>query len=832
MRGFFLRILFISLLCVGSSFLLKQNIAFAQTYSQTNLTQVKSSDISDAKLRSMVKSYKDSGGDITNLDEYLLGRGMASEEVSKIMARIQEFDKVQDLDTGEVPMAQGDNNNAGVNVVAADKGEQDKSGIQSGADKINGLPVFGTDYFNNPSSNFAPNTNRPTPQGYILGPGDELAINLYGNSVVSWNLEVKPEGYILLPGMEKLYVSGKTIENAITMIKGVLNAHNYSIGRGTQMSVNLANIRSIQVAINGEVKHPGNYSLSSLATVFNALYKSGGPGVNGSLRSIKVIRDGRLYARVDVYDFLLRGDKSGDVQLQDGDVIQVPVYNCRVSIQGKVKRPAYYEMMPGESLKDLIFFAGGFKSEAYTQQIKAIQLTGTEKRMEDINQSQYEAFIPQNGDQYFVDEILDRFENRITISGAVFRPGDFELTEGLTLTALIENAGGLKEDAFSQRGYITRLNPDNTTQIVSFDVKKEAEGKGKRIVLQREDIVTIPSIFDIRDNQTVSIHGAVRNPGTFAYSDDLTVEDLILESGGFTRVANLKKVVIARRIKDVDPKDINARQMKIIEIDIDSSLSMDYKKHTLEPYDAVSVFMLPGYRTFGNVVINGEVIYPGTYSIISKNERISDLLERAGGFTAFANVDGATLVRNIEDGVGSMEGRKRKIMMRNQRLVNGGDSIASNPLSIEAGNANNDYVGINLQEILKHPGGKMDLLLKDGDVLRIPGLKQTVKVRGAVLSPISVVFDTRRLKNYINQSGGFSTNALKRKAFVVYANGTQLGTKNFLFFKDYPPIKPGAEIFVPEKAPKEPLNAQTWIGLGTSMASLAAIVLAIVRYSN
>lgn len=799
--------------------------AFAQVFSATNLSQVASDSISDTQLNSLIKSYQDAGGDLGNLDKYLIGRGMTSEEASKVMARVQS------RENGSMPTAQASNNSTGANVVASDKGEQDKSDIQHDADKINGLPVFGTDYFNNASSSFAPNTNRPTPKGYILGPGDELALNLYGNSVVSWNLQVMPEGYILLPGMGKVYVSGKSIENATNMIKAALNAHSYSIGKGTQMSINLSNIRSIQVSINGEVKNPGNYMLSSLSTVFNALYQCGGLSINGSLRAIKVIRDGRLYARVDVYDFLLRGDKSGDVQLQDGDVIQVPVYHCRVSIQGKVKRPAYYEMMPGESLKDLLFFAGGFKSEAFTEQIKAIQLTGTEKRMEDINQSQYESFIPQNGDQYFVDQILDRFENRIVISGAVFRPGDFQLTEGLTLTDLIKNAGGLKEDAFSNRGYITRLNPDNTTQTISFDVRNEAEGAGKRITLQREDIVTIPSIFDLKDNYTVAIRGMVRNPGMFAYSDNMTVEDLILESGGFARGANTQKVVIARRIKNVNPNDLNAKQVEVIEMDIDSNLMLKNGKHKLEPYDAVSVFSLPGYRTIGNVTLSGEVIYPGNYSIISKGERISDLIKRAGGFTAFAYLDGATLVRRNTAEEEALETRSKELLTHGQQLVSGiaaNSSLANGVLGV----GGKGFVGIDLKKIMKNPGGKEDLLLQDGDVFLVPGLQQTVKVSGAVLSPISVIFAKKNLNYYINQSGGFTTKALRRKAFVVYANGQQRGTRNFIFFKDYPSIKPGSDIFIPEKAPKEPMNAQAWIGLGTSMASLAAILLAVIRYTN
>lgn len=825
MRRFNFNLLFVFLFILTCGVFVLPQTSHAQGINQQDLSRIKSDDLSDAQLQSLLGKYKSSGASLSDLNEYLTGKGMAPEEVAKLVARVQNFSKTTttiapDSVSADTDLAKTENNNVRP---------------PGNGDFINGLPIFGTAFFDNPNTSLAPNANRPTPANYILGPGDALNINIYGNSVVNWNIGISPEGFIVLPGMGKVYVGGKTMTHATEMIKQALIANSYGIGHGTNLDVSLSNIRSIQVSINGYVKHPGSYTLSSLSTVFNALYQCGGPGKEGSIRAIKLIRNGRLYARVDVYDFLLKGDKSSDIQLQDGDVIQVPVYNSRVSIEGEVKHPAYYEMMPGESLKDLISFAGGFTAQAYTKEIKTVRYTGTQKRIEDIAQDQFDFFTPVNGDAYQVSEILDRFENRIAINGAVFRPGEFELKAGMTLADLIKIAGGIKEDAYQQRGYITRLNPDNTIQIVPFDVKYQADGSGKAIVLQREDIVTIPSIFDLRDSYNVSIRGMVRQPGRFPYAEHMTVKDLILQAGGFAHGANTNRVVIARRIKNSNPDSLQEQQVKIIKLDVDSDFSLNSGNFSLEPYDVISVFSLPGYREQGTVELKGEVMYPGTYAILGKTERISDVIKRAGGLTKYAYSKGASLRREstkeeIERGM-----LNQKLMLRNQHIVTNDTSSQVDTPALEIDGVNsiyNNFVGIQLDKIIEQSGGKTDLILQDGDVINIPGMKQTVKVSGSVLSPNAVVYNSGKLKYYINRSGGFSENALKRKSFVIYANGAQKGTKGFLFFKNYPRVEPGAEIFVPEKAPREPMSAQGWIGLGTSMASLAALVLAIVRYSK
>ncbi len=657
------------------------------------------------------------------------------------------------------------------------------------------LPIFGNEIFNNPASTFAPNNNRPTPVGYILGPGDELEIDVTGLSVTTFKTTVTPEGTISLREFGKLYVGGKTIENATESIKAKLRANNFAVGNGTHVDVILMNIRSIRVTMLGNVRRPGDYNLSSISTAFNALYESGGITDIGTFRGIQVIRNNEQIAQIDMYDYLLRGDKRSDITLKDGDVIMVPEYRVRVSVEGEVKRQAYFEVLPGENLSDVIkIFAGGFTDYAYKYNIKAVQLTDKEQRLKDINPNEMETYVPLKGDKYMVSRILDRYENRVTIAGSVYRPGDYELSDGLTLKELVAKADGLKEDAYTGRGYITRLNEDNSSEVVAFDLKGIMDGSEADIPLKREDVIQIFSIFDYADAYTVSINGSVRDGGTYPFFNGMTVEDLILQAKGFADGANKFKVQVARRVKDSDRMSRDAKLANLIEVTIDPELKLSTSKFKLEPFDVVSVFSLPGFVSMQVVTVSGEVMNPGGYAMLKRDERISDILKRTGGFTAYANLKDATFSRGGRVG------------------------------------------NINIDEIIKHPGGKKDIILLDGDVISIPSQNQLVKVSGEVLMPMSLVYGSSSLSDYVYNSGGFTDNAFKRKAYVKYANGSVKGTKPFLFFKNYPTVEPGSEIVIPAKPPRKAVNgaalAQTWIGLSASLASVAAIIFAIVNSKN
>jgi protein involved in polysaccharide export with SLBB domain len=733
----------------------------------------------------------------------------------------QDADKQDDKDDKEETAEQ-----------EAEKRKKINEGVKGEA----GLPIFGNEIFNGSGPNTIANTNRPTPENYVLGPGDKLMIDVTGNSVVSWPLTVNPDGSILIPGIGKLFVGGKTIENATASIKDKLRANRYAVDQGTDVSVTLTNIRSIRITVMGEVKVPGDKLVSSVTTVFNALYEAGGITSNGTYRGIKVIRNNEQVAQIDMYDYLLYGDMSSNITLKDGDVIQVPAYRVRVSIEGEVKRPAYYEVMPGEALKDVIVFAGGFTDYAYKFNIKAVQLTDRQQKIKDINRKEFDSYIPLKGDQYTVSRILNKYENRVSIAGAVYRPGDFELTDGLTLKELILKADGLKEDAYQERGYITRLKDDNSSERISFYVKAIMDGTQEDIPLMREDVVQISSIFDYVDAYTVTVNGKVRAGGTFAFFNGMTVQDLILKGGGFADGANMAEVEIARRVKDSDKKAKDAKLANIIKVVIDKDLKVADSKFKLEPFDVVSVFALPGYVKPQMVTIEGEVMMPGTYAMVSKNDRISDLIARANGFTAYAYLNGASLKRG-DYAETSSEVAKQELKLNQfaekQMEASDGKSI----INLSSPTKRNNFVDIDLAHIVKSPKTRKDLILLDGDVLSIPRELQTVKISGEVYSPTTTVFAPgQSLSEYVLRSGGFTESALKKGAYVVYANGANKGTRHFLFFKNYPNIEPGAEIFIPKRKPRKERDgtavAQTWIGLTSGLASVAAIVFAIVNANN
>ncbi|WP_118973758.1 SLBB domain-containing protein [Taibaiella koreensis] len=696
-----------------------------------------------------------------------------------------------------------------------------------------GLPIFGNEIFNNPSSSFAPDANRPIPQNYILGPGDKLSIAVTGNSVVSFAPVVSPDGSVSLRDLGKVFVGGRTIENATEVIKEKLRTNRFAIDRGTEVDVTLTNIRSIRITLLGEVRTPGDYTLSSLTTAFNALYESGGITSNGTFRGIKVMRNNEQIAQIDMYDYLLRGDVSANIALQDGDIIMVPEYRVRVSMEGEVKRPAYFEVLPGESLKDVIHFAGGFTDYAYKFSIKAVQLTDKQQRLKDIGQKDFDQYIPLKGDKYTVSRIYNKYENRVSLWGAVYRPGDFELTDGLTLKELIAKADGLKEDAYLERGYITRLKEDNSSAVIPFNVKAIIDGTAEDILLMREDVITVSSIFDYTDAFTVNITGKVRAAGTFPYFNGMTVEDLILKAGGFADGANMVEVEIARRVKDSDRKAKDAKLANIIKVVIDKDLKLAESKFRLEPFDAVSIFALPGYVQPQMVTVEGEVMYPGTYALLTKDDRISDLVARAKGFTAYAYLNGASLRRGDYIATAT-DAEKQSLKMRQFAEKQIDATNGKSGIDLSDPTKRNNFVDIDLGYVLKHPKGRKDLILLNGDVLNVPRELQTVKVSGEVYSPKTTVYVSgQNLNEYVMRSGGFTDDALKKHSYVVYANGASKGTRHFLFFRNYPNIEPGAEVFIPKRKPRKERDGttlvQTWVGLSASVASMAALVVAIIN---
>ncbi len=800
-------------------------VALNRTYAQVsvqNLSSVNVDNLSDQQIKQYLQQAQSTGLSDIELLQQAQTKGLSAIEAQKLQARIKIIRSKEGL-TNDLSDSTSN---------AQRRLNYKPDTTLYGKDFYDNLKpkIFGADIFKGKNSSFEPNLKLATPVNYIIGPDDQLNINVYGNSLVNWKLDVSPEGNINIPGIGILNVGGKTIENATTLIKNKLSANNYGIGRGTSVQVTLGNIRSIKVILIGQLVRPGTYTLSSLATVFNALVVAGGPSETGSLRQIEVIRNNKIIRKLDVYDFLTKGSQKDNIALQDQDIIRVPTYRTRVEMAGQVKIPALFEVLPGESLQTILNYAGGFTDSAYTARIQVSQISDQQRKLTDVVEADYANYIPLRGDKYFVQSILNRFENRVKILGAVFRPGEYELQKGLTLSQLITNASGLKEDAFTQRGTITRLKPDNSIEILDFSVKNVLNQVGD-IVLQREDVVNISSIFDLRDKYTITINGSVRKPGTFAFGDNMKVEDLILKAGGFSEGATSKRIEVARRVNDADPKSKDTKVAQVFSVNVDNELNLNGVSFTLKPFDIVSVYSLPGYEKQKTVKVEGEVIYPGSYTIEAKNEKISDLIARAGGLTVSADVEGGSLKReNIAIlGIDKTKSDTAAIAHERTDRLNRLKRTYKDSTNTVNAQPRNNFVGIDLKKILSTPGTKIDLLLEDGDILRIPKQQQIVRVNGEVLYPSAVVYNkSKSFKGYILNAGGFSPTAYKRGAYVIYPNGTVKGTKKIFFFNNHPKVKAGSEIFVPNK-PKSIGNViQTVLGFTTGLASLGAIILGIL----
>lgn len=621
-----------------------------------------------------------------------------------------------------------------------------------------------------------------------------------------------------------VYLSGKTVKEANNYLKNEF-AKIYAGVTGetpnTQIKLTLGEIRSIQVNVMGEVVVPGTYTLSSFASVFHALYWAGGVNKIGSLRSIKVIRDGETVADVDIYDFIMEGRLKDDIRLQDGDVILVNPYQTLVQILGKVKRPMYYEMKPTETIATLLKYAGGFTGDAYKKAIRLVRKSGREHQIFNIDEMDYSVFRVEDGDVLTVDSVLDRFENRVEVRGAVYREGLYQLSgEVNTVKQLIKKAEGVRGDAFLNRAVISREYDDLTREMIAIDLKGLLNGVVADIPLQKNDILFIPSVQDLREETTVAIHGEVADPGTYLYADKMTVEDLILQAGGLLEAAATTRVEVSRRVKD--PKST------VFSWTIGQNFSFDLKdgllvgegsgSFHLEPFDEVYIRKSPAYHRQQTVTVAGEVLFSGNYALSKKNERLSDLITKAGGISSDAYAKGARLLRKMSE----EELRRKEDVLRMAQMTSGGDSISVKKLDL----SDTYSVGINLEKALQNPGSDYDMVLREGDMLYVPEYVSTVKISGAVMYPNTVLYKAGEgWKYYVNQAGGFGNDARKRRAYVVHMNGTVSRLKS----GGAKEIEPGCEIIVPSKDPKKKMSPAEIIGMGTSAASLATMIATLVN---
>ncbi|WP_303045233.1 SLBB domain-containing protein [Parabacteroides goldsteinii] len=696
--------------------------------------------------------------------------------------------------------------------------------------------VFGREIFSNKNLSFEPNLNVPTPKGYVLSAGDELLINVWGDSELNLKLKVSPEGTILIPNLGPVSVSGLTIETAENRIRQELGRIMSTLsgdtdGANTFVSVSLSQIRSIKVNIVGEVVAPGTYTLPSFATLFNALYAAGGVNEIGSLRGIKVYRNSKEVAKLDVYDYLLNGKYNTNIRLEENDMVIVSPYDQLAVVQGKVKRNRIFELKKGETLSQLLNMAGGFTGDAYKKDVRIKRKAGSRYQIATVTEDKYPTFAMIDGDSLLVDSVIPFYENRLTVTGAVWRPGEYELNGTVhTVRQLVDQAAGLKGDEFAGRAQITRLNPDFTTTVIAVDIRGILNGTAPDMELKPEDQLSIPSLFDLREPYTIKVSGAINYVDTvLPYRNNLTVEDAIMMAGGLKESAATVNVEVARRIKDTKTYENTNRTAEVFNFALNDNLgliSTDGKKSdtvfTLEPFDEVYVRFSPGYQEQQVVKVNGEITFSGDYVLAEKNSRLSDIIAKAGGITPDAYVKGASLKRQLTED----EMRRLETLLQLSANKQSRDSVA---LSLE--NIKDYSVGIDLEKALANPGSAHDVVLRDGDELYIPQFQSTVKISGAVTYPNSVTYTNgMSVKSCLSQAGGYNDIA-RKYPIVIYMNGKVATTrKRFIFFKHYPKVEPGSEIVVPAKTQQDRKTSLAEIlSITSSTTSMAAMITSIIN---
>ena len=687
-----------------------------------------------------------------------------------------------------------------------------------------GRKVFGRNIFNREDLTFEPVMNIATPQNYVVGPGDEVKVDIYGASQKSEVYTVSPDGDITIEGFGPVTVAGLTVHQANARLRSTLGAR-YS---SSSIKMTLGQTRTITVNVMGEVMAPGTYTLSAFASVFHALYMAGGVNEIGTLRSIKVFRKGKLLSNVDIYDYMLNGKMNGNVRLQDNDVIMVGPYECIVDIAGKVKRPMYYEMKKSESLTTLLRYAGSFASDAYTKSLRVIRKNGSRYSVHNVAEFDMSSFHVADGDSVTVDSIIPRFENMVEVKGAVFRPGMYQIGDEIsTVRSLIEASEGLTEDAFTARAVMHRMNRDRTLKVISLDIEGIMSGKSPDVALQNEDVVFIPTISERQDDRTITIHGEVRFPGVYKYADNETLEDFVLQAGGLKNSASTVKVDVSRRIinpKALSTDSVTARTYSFALKDgfvIDGNPGFE-----LMPFDEVSVRKSPGFSKQQNITVDGEVMFSGTYTLAKNNTRLSDVIKAAGGVNDRGYAAGATLVRKINESERKRLEAARKMALEQYEQVaaeeaakTGQKMDMTNSERLKKFQIEDTYsVGIELDKAIANPGGDEDIVLREGDRIVVPQYTGTVKINGEVMYPNTVGFvKGKKASYYIDQAGGFGSKAKRRQTYIIYMNGTVAKVSH-----NAKPM-PGCEIVVPAKATSKMSVAET-MTIGTSVASIATMI--------
>ena len=743
--------------------------------------------------------------------------GQSASEIQQIQKALQQHKSDESADNAvtNVKNRMRTNNEVKDNDLVTHEGalapDYVPQGVPSG-----GRRVFGRDIFNNHALTFEPQMNIATPQNYVLGPGDQLIIDVYGDTQKSDQLTVSPDGDVTVPGYGPIHVSGLSVSSAQKRVRKSLGSYYQS----SDIKVTVGQTRSIMVNVMGEVRTPGTYTLSAFATVFHALYMAGGISDLGTLRNIKVFRQGKQISAVDVYEFILNGRLAGNVRLQENDVIQVGPYESIVEIDGSVKRPMCYELRKNESLATLLKYAGGYTNNAYKKAVRVVRNNGRMKSVFNVEEFEMNAFKMTDGDVVTVDRILDRFENMVEVMGAVFRPGMYNLGDKVhSVRSLIETADGLTEEAMVSRAVLRRMKPNRTQEVIAIDLKGILDGTAADVALENEDILFIPTQAEHQNLHTLSISGEVIFPGTYEYADNMTIEDLILQAGGLTDNASTVKVDVSRRIIDPAATTSTMEVAQTFTFSINPNFEVEgNRSFTLQPYDAVSVRRSPVSAVPFTAHVGGEIAFAGNYTLEQKNQRLSDLVKAAGGTIPGAYVRGARLIRTM---TADERARMQEVveLARQSAAIDSKDSLSLEQLALSTTYS----VGIHLDEALANPGCDEDIELQDGDRLVIPRFNHTVKISGDVLKPNTVAIKERKdYKYYIEQAGGFGRRARKAQTYIIYQNGTiAKATKG--------KIEPGCEIVVPTKGPRDALAVQQLVGVSTSLATMFISIANLIK---
>lgn len=779
--------------------------------------------ISDTQALQYAVQLKKQGASESDIAAKLLQRGATMDQIQRMRRQYakqitnQGMDNTVDNAIGDAQNRMRVNNEVTDNEITTHEGEMAPvyQAPEAAATTVEetGKKVFGRDIFNKKNLTFEPQMNIATPQNYVLGPGDQLIIDVYGDTQKSESLTVSPDGDVTVPDYGPVHVSGLTVAAAQSRIRSRLGSYYAS----SEIKVALGQTRTILVNVMGEVKTPGTYTVSAFATVFHALYMAGGVNDLGTLRNIKVYRQGRLISTVDVYQFILNGRLAGNVRLADNDVIQVGTYDAIVDISGRVKRPMAYELREGESLSTLLNYCGGFANDAYKKSVRVLRNNGRMKSVFNVEEFECNAFKMADGDVVTVDTIYDRFENMVEVKGAVYRPGLYQLGEKITsVRTLLDYVEGVTEEAMISRAVLRRMKANRTQEVLSVDLKGILEGTAADLPLENEDVLFIPTMAEHMNLRTLTIDGEVIFPGTYEYAENTTIEDLILQAGGLTDKASTVKVDVARRVINPEATAASTDIAKTFSFSIKPGFEFDGdRSFTLEPYDVVSVRRSPVSTELINVSVDGEITFAGNYALSVKNQRLSDVVKEAGGIIPGAYVRGARLIRQMNED----ERARMKELVEMARQSSSSDSLSLEQLALQTTYS----VGIHLDEALANPGCDEDIELHDGDELIIPRYNRTVKISGDILKPNVVAFkDGKSYKYYIEQAGGYGKRARTSHTYILYQNGTIAKASKAK-------VEPGCEIVVPTKGPKDPNSLTQWLGIGTSAASLATMFVSIAN---